>query len=127
MTNWTFAGNYLFKSGTIYLTYQPFWLSLIGWFEESVLSRICDVLMWIPLPNIGNIKDGNETCTWKEYYGSIGDLFHIYIHTPVFNWYWNHPNRKEIKVEVGYDKLKELFYEYDKKYFDENEENLENE
>lgn len=124
ITGWTFGGNSYsqWRSGTIYLTYQPWWLALIGWFEDSILSRICDILMWIQLPNIGKIESDGEYCTWKEYYGSIGDLFHIYIHTPIFEWYYANKNRKEIKIEVGYDELKKLFYKYDQKYFDEHEE-----
>jgi hypothetical protein len=121
MTSWTFGGNKLpqFRTGTIYLVFQPWWLALIGWFEESVLARFCDLFMNIPLPNIGKIESDGEFYTWKEYYGTVGDLIHINIHNPIFQWYYANPKRKEIEFEVGYDKLEELFCEYDKKYFTE--------
>ena len=123
MTSWDFGGNCLpqYRSGSIYLIDQPLWLALIGWFSDEILSRICDLLMYIPLPNYGRIIDEGEFYTIKEYYGTVGDLFHVFVHDPVFQWHWNHKKKKEIIVEVGYDRLKELFSNYDNKYFEEME------
>jgi len=119
MTSWHFGGNCYFKyrSGSIYLIDRPWWLALVVWFSDEILGRICDLLMCIPLPKYGRIVEQGQVFTIKEYYGTVGDLFHIYIHDPVFTWCWTHKKKKEIIVDVGYDKLKELFNEYDGKYF----------
>ena len=83
----------------------------------------------IPLPDAkmrlrdqGDIElnSGHPWTTWKEWYGDLSQLFHCFVHMPVFDFC-----QRRIKsriVELDYDKAKEMFYEEDKKFWDEAQE-----
>lgn len=62
------------------------------------------------------MRDGNEY-SLREYYGSVGDLYHIYVYDKLFQWHWSHPEAINTYVEVGYDRLKELFVNNNSNFF----------
>jgi hypothetical protein len=118
-TSWSFGGNALpqWRSGAIYLYDEPWWLAFCGWFIWSILGSGCNLLHWIAMPSF--LKVTREGCeyTWRDYYGDVGQLWHIYVFDKAFQWHHAHPKHKEIVVELGYDRIKEIFGKHEPKYF----------
>lgn len=127
MKDWTYGINSLpqFKSGHIVLIEQPWWLAFIEWYIDNVIGRFCCLFHWINLPKWLYItdKDDGKKYSWYEWWGDVGALWHLYVFCPCFYWYCDHPKRIEYKVEIGSDKLKEILYSNDPKYFDDEEKN----
>ena len=91
---------------------------------ERGTEFVCDLIPPIPLPNIKirlekeeAIDFGSEFLTIKEWYGDSRHLFHALIHIPIFNFCYRHIKTK--MIDVNYEKLKELFYEDNKDFWDE--------
>jgi hypothetical protein len=96
---------------------------------ERAIEWCCDLAPAIPLPSVKlrlrdpediEMNDGLQWTTWKEWYGDLSQLFHCFVHMPVFNFCQDRIQSK--MVELGYDKVKEMFYEEDKKFWDEEQE-----
>jgi hypothetical protein len=75
----------------------------------------------VPLPNWfpkqRNLPYTDELYTWREWYGTFGDLWWIYVFDTAFQWVWSKRMKYEIAVDIGYPKLKELFEKHDPKFF----------
>lgn len=102
MTRWSIGSNNIYFSASIYLKEAPWYIFLI----DSISAFICHWIPRIPLPPI-KIKRDNEIYKLGEYYGTIGDLFHLYIHMPIFNWCYR--KIKETNIRFPYQMLDELF------------------
>jgi hypothetical protein len=76
------------------------------------------------MPNSLKITSDGHEYTWREYYGDLGSIYHYRIFSPLFQWHYGHPKSKHFQIEVGYDKVKELFGERDAKLFAEQEKYL---
>ena len=63
------------------------------------------------------LNGGNPWTTWKEWYGDLSQFFHCFVHIPIFN-FCERIVQSRI-VELDYDKIKEMFYEEDKRFWDE--------
>ncbi|MBW1728557.1 MAG: hypothetical protein JRJ62_13500, partial [Deltaproteobacteria bacterium] len=63
------------------------------------------------------LNDGNPWTTWKEWYGDLNQLFHCFVHIPIFNFCMRIVKTRF--VELDYDKVKEMFYEEDKEFWEE--------
>ena len=121
MRNWTYGINSYYRTAHISLETAP----LIIFAIERVSEFMCDIIPPIPLPDIKfRLKDKDsikfnqsEWTTVREWYGDLSQLFHSVIHMPIFNFCWDRIESKYI--EVDYDKLKEMFYEEDKEFFDD--------
>jgi len=121
MKNWTYGINNYYKTASISLETASWIIFAI----ENIAEFICDIIPPIPLPNIKfRLKDKDsiefnqsEWTTVKEWYGDLSQLFHGVIHIPIFNFYYD---RIKIKhIEMDYDELKEMFYEEDKEFWDD--------
>jgi len=107
MKTWTYAANSYYKTASYVLEEGP-WLFFI---LESIVETICDSLKIIPIPFGSKIKvkrdleDGiYETYTIEEYYGGVGDLFHVYICDPVSRFCYK---KRKIKfIDTDYEQLK---------------------
>lgn len=122
MRDWFFGGNALkrYMHGHIELIEQPWWLSVIEWWSDHA----CSFIPRIPFPNFPKRKwkgGGEEECTPKEWWGDLGQWYCGTVSMPLLQWVFHHPKRKTYIFDVGWDKLKEIMYEYDKEYFDEHE------
>ncbi len=76
----------------------------------------------MPLPGLTIVREGEKT-TLREYYGDLRQLFHCYVHDPVF-----HYCRKKIDsryLDLDYDAARQAFYDKDKKFWDEAEKGIE--
>lgn len=125
MRNWTYGINNYHKTASIYLEIASWHIFVI----RRVSEFMCDIFPAIQLPDIkfrlrdrDNIEaNEGEWTTFKEWHGDMQQLFHIYIHMPIFEFC---DDRIETKyIEIDYDKCKELFYkEKDKAFWDGGEE-----
>ncbi len=86
---------------------------------DRITEFICGYLIpSLPLPNFRIMRDGEKT-TIKEYYGSLQDLFHCFVHCPIFRYCDDRIDTRAIKV--SYSSAKKAFYDKDKKFWDEQE------
>jgi hypothetical protein len=122
---WTYGINSLYKTASIDLQAGPWW----AFFLERMVEWCCDLVPDIPLPNVRlrlrdpediELNDGHQVTTWKEWYGDLSQLFHCFVHIPVFN-YCQRRIRSKI-LELDYDRAKEMFYEEDKEFWDKEQE-----
>jgi hypothetical protein len=119
VTSWSFGGNSLpqFRSGTVTFYDDPLWLSIWGWIIDNIIRYGCWLFHWIKLPKSIYITDEGIKYSLREWWGDVGELYHIYIYGKLWTWYCCHPSRKIVDIEVGYDKLKEMFGEHNPEYF----------
>ena len=117
-----------FKYGTVAVYDEPWWLGVIGWMLEHIVGWICcdgcNPVARIPLPNWFPRKrggDGDETLyTLRGWLGTVGELISEFIYNPLCDWHWRRHEKYEVKVEIGYDRLKELFGNHYPELFTEN-------
>jgi hypothetical protein len=128
ITSWSYGVNAYpqWRKGTLYLREEPWWLALCGWFIDSVVGYGCRWLHWIKMPNFLKIIRGGHEYTWRAYYGDLGSIYHVHIFNPLYQWDYGHPRSKLVDIELGYDKVKQLFGEKDAKFFAEQEEGIDN-
>ena len=63
-----------------------------------------------------DISGGGEWTTWQEWYGDLSQLFHCFVHVPIFDFCQKRTKSK--LLEIDYQKAKEMFYEEDKEFWD---------
>ena len=119
VTSWSFGGNSLpqFRSGTVTFYDDPLWLATCGWLIDGVIGYGCRLLHWIKLPKWIYITHEGIKYSLSQWYGNVGTIYHFVIYQPLYLRYYYHPNRKVVDIEVGYDKLKEMFGEHNPEYF----------
>lgn len=131
MKSWSYGVNSLNKTANIYLEEAPFYIFFLDWLTES----LCELVPAIPLPRIKirlknpddiEDNDGKRWTTLDEWYGDWSQAFHLFVHMPVFDFCNARTNGRAISV--GYKRLRKIFREKDKKYWDniEKEENRDN-
>jgi hypothetical protein len=62
-------------------------------------------------------NDGSKWATLQDWYGDTSQFFHLHVHLPIFNFCQSRIKFKSI--EIDYDRAREMFYESDKKFWDE--------
>ena len=102
MTRWFIGTNNYYYEGSIILEEGPWYV----FFIEQIMNLICHYVPMIPLPKIKIIRDNEET-NLNEYYGTINDLFHLYVHDKIFKWCYN--RIKMTFVRFPYQMLDEMF------------------
>ena len=122
MKTWSYGINSLYRTASIDLQTGPWWVFAL----ERAVGWCCDLAPAIPLPDAKmrlrdqediELNGGSPWTTWKEWYGDLSQLFHGFVHMPVFNFC---QNRIQSRIAgLDYDKAKEMFYEEDKKFWDE--------
>ena len=121
MKTWSYGINSLYKKASIDLQEASWWIFSL----ERVTEMLCDLIPPISLPMIKkrlknsediSMNGGNQWTTWKEWYGDLSQLFHCVVHMPIFNFCQKKTRLKSIAFD--YDKVKEMFYEEDKEFWD---------
>jgi len=113
MKNWSYSINSLFNKGELHLEEAPSY----AYATEFASEFICDLILDIPLPEIQILDDEGKQTTLREQHGSVGQLWHLKVCIPVCAWAWS--KTKSTVVPLGYDKVREIFYEKDQKFFDD--------
>lgn len=118
MRTWSYGGNGYkkFLSGHVEIIEQPLWLSIVEWWADHG----CSFIPPIPLPKWPLIRwDEKNKCSMRDWYGDLQGVYCVHVCNKLFPWVWNHPKRKSYTFEVGWEKLKEVMYTHDKKWFDD--------
>ncbi|MBU4374550.1 MAG: hypothetical protein KJ714_08990 [Euryarchaeota archaeon] len=122
MKTWSYGINSLYKTASIDLRTGPWWVFTL----ERTAELCCDMIPSIPLPDAKKrlrdqedieLNGGNPWTTRKAWYGDLSQLFHCFVHVPIFDFC-----QKRIKckfIELDYDKVKKMFYQEDKRFWDE--------
>lgn len=84
------------RLGTLFLISRPWYLALIEWIGYMADARW---MFYIKLPNWPKIQ-------WR------------YVTNPLVQWVLAHPRNTIMEVELGYDRVKELFYSENPDLFD---------
>jgi len=121
MKSWSYGINSIYKKANIYLEEAPWWAFLI----DRIAEFLCDLIPPIPLPKIKmRLKDrediefngGSEWTTLRDWYGHLSQVFHSFVHMPVFDFCQKRIKRKS--METDYNRAKEMFYEGVKELWD---------
>lgn len=121
MKSWGYGINSIYKKANIYLEKASWWVFLI----DRIAEFLCDLIPPIPLPKIKmKLKDredielnGESDCTTlRDWYGDLSQVFHCFVHMPIFDFCQKRIRYKYI--EIDYSKAKEMFYEEDKEFWD---------
>ena len=121
MKSWSYGINSIYKRASIYLEEAPWWIFAVDRFAEF----LCDLVPPIPLPKIKvRLKDRqdiefngeNEWTTLRDWYGDLNQVFHCFVHLPVFDFCQKRTNCKP--MEIDYNKARETFYKEDKEFWD---------
>jgi hypothetical protein len=121
LRKWGYAINSYRNIANIHIDYGPWWAFAM----DDLLSSVCDIIPAIPFPAFKmRLKDpgdvefhGGEWTTWREWYGDLNQYFHLRVHNPVF--YYCQDRIKTKSVDIPLAKARELFYEADRKFWDE--------
>ena len=122
MNIWYYGINSIHKTASIHLERKTWWV----WVLEVVSDFLCDKCPAISFPPIPirlsrkDAKELNDNKRWTNFKDSYGDLsqwWHVKIHDPVFQFCTRKTNTESL--EITYDKAHELFYEGDKRFWDE--------
>lgn len=121
---WYIAGNNLpeFRSGSIIVVERPWRISLAKWIIDQLewlCCSHCNPLVAIPFPTwLHHTDEDGYTYPLSEWYGDLGGYLWAHVYDPAVRWFWNHAFKYEKRVEIGYDRLREAFYDNYKEYFD---------
>ena len=111
MIRWNIVTNDYFFTSSVILEKAPWYIFTI----EFCIQWICYFIPQIPLPRV-KIKINNEETNLKDYYGTVADLFHIYICSPITQWCF-----RKIKSDSIYFPYKELERMFPEKFKSEKE------
>jgi len=103
MKRWSTGSNNYYFTCSIYLDEASWYVFAL----EDSIQWICHFFPRIPLPNFIKIKREGEEYTLRSWYGTTGDLFHIYVCSPIFEWCWN--NTKKQTIQFPYEMLMKIF------------------
>jgi hypothetical protein len=103
MRRWSKGTNNYYFTSSIWLEEAPWYI----FFIENAIMWICHTLIpRIPLPSfIKIVREGEET-NLKNYYGTVADLFHCYVCSPITSWSWK--KIKHYDVSFPYKMLEEM-------------------
>lgn len=113
MTSWHFGINSRPEcmAGQLWLYDGPAWILLVDWFVLNIVHLPTWILAYIPLPNIcprkRNVPYDNKEYTCRDWYGTLGDLYWVFVFDPCFKWVWEKKQQHQTCIEVGYKKLQQ--------------------
>lgn len=117
MRDWSYGINSHpdWRRGHIDLIEQPWWLSLVERAASYLSPRWLDA---IKLPTWLYVVDDGVRYSWREWLWSLHHVAFVYLTTPLLQWVWHHPRRKEKYIDLGYDRVRAEFYEDNRDFFD---------
>ena len=121
MKNWSYGINSIYKKANIYLEEASWWVFLVN----RIVEFLCDLTPSISLPKIKmrlksrediEFNGGSDWTTLRDWYGDLSQVFHCFVHMPVF--YFCQKRIRCKSIEIDYSKAKEMFYGEDKEFWD---------
>jgi len=123
MKTWNYSINSRpeFMHGIVSLEERPWWLAFAEWFA---FWTSWEWLFDIDLPNWPKIawERADEPCSPAEWWGTVGNVVHAYVTNPLFQWVWAHPKNKRTDIDLGYARVREIFYADGPEFFDRDDE-----
>lgn len=107
--------------GSIVVYERPWWIAAVEWFALSVDAEWLYKLKLPRWPVICWDESEPEECTCspREWYGSVGGMVNGHITNPLIGWVYRHPKNRQKRIELGYARVRELFYLEAPEWFDE--------
>ena len=122
MKKWGYGINSFHRTAHIYIEKSSWWVFAI----DRTIEWLCGIIPPISFPKVKmrlkdaediETNDGSEWTTLQDWYGDISQFSHLRVHMPVFDFCSSKIECKSI--EIDYDQAREMFYESDKKFWDE--------
>jgi len=122
MRKWGYDINSIHRTAHIYVEESSRWVFAI----DRIIEWLCGIIPSIRFAKVRmRVKDaediacndGSEWTTLQDWYGDTSQFFHLHVHIPIFNFCCSRIKCKSI--EIDYDRAREMFYESDKKFWDE--------
>jgi len=122
MRKWGYGINSIHRTAHIYVDQSSWWVFAI----DRAIEWLCGIIPSIRFPKLKmrlkdaediEFNDGSVWATWQDWYGDLNQLFHLHVHLPVF--YFCQSRIKVKSIEIDYDRAREMLYEGDKKFWDE--------
>ncbi|HUV62987.1 MAG TPA: hypothetical protein VMW24_03760 [Sedimentisphaerales bacterium] len=113
--SWHYAtnNNIEFQIGDVICIEQPLRWAIIEWLVDRVITWPCAALGCIRFPDwFPSARDDDypdELHTLGEWYGDMGQFYHLKVCDPIYQWLWRVRKRKEWTIELGYKRLAEVF------------------
>jgi len=123
--HWGYVINGLYKTANIILEEAPWYIFALFRLADIACDSVLPI-KFPPLPlklkDSGDIEanDNKEWTTWRDWYGDLGQFICVHFHMPINDFCFR--KIKEKTVEIDYDKLKKIFHEDDKDFWDREEE-----
>jgi len=123
MRKWSYGINSVDRTAHILVEESSWWVFAI----DRTIEWVCGIIPQIRFPKVKiRLKDaddiefndgGSKWTTLQDWYGDTNQFFHLHAHLPVFNFC---QSRIKVKsIEIDYDRARAMFYESDKKFWDE--------
>ena len=122
MRKWGYGINSIHRTAHIYVEESSWWVFAI----DRIIEWLCGIIPPIRFTKVRMrlkdaediaFNDGSEWTTLQDWYGDISQVFHLLVHIPMFNLCYSKIKSKSI--EIDYDRAREMFYEGDKRFWDE--------
>lgn len=95
MKSWSYGINSIYEKASIHLAEGPWWVFVM----DRIAEFLCGLVPAISLPKFKirlkesediEFNEGSEWTTLRDWYGDLGQAFHCFVHTPVFNFCQNY-------------------------------------
>jgi len=121
MNHWSYGINSHHHTASVYLEKAHWWVFAL----ERLVDAVCGKFPEIRLPHIKmKLRDpddvemeGKEYTYWDEWWGDTQQVFCVYVHHPVLHYCWRKTKTRDI--EIDFERLKSMFYDEDKDFWDE--------
>ena len=117
MRTWNYGVNSIYKKASIYLEEASWWVFVV----DKTVETLCDLMPSIQLPNITmrlhdrediELNGGSELTTLRDWYGDLSQVFHCFVHMPVFDFCQRRIECKQF--EINYNEVVKIFQAEDK-------------
>ena len=122
MRKWSYGVNSVHRTAHILVEESSWWAFAI----DRTIEWVCGIIPHIRFPKVKmrlkdaediEFNDGIKWATLQDWYGDTNQFFHLHAHLPIFNFC---QSRIKVKsIEIDYDRARAMFYESDKKFWDE--------
>ena len=122
MRVWGYGINSYHKTASIHIEDAAWWIWGLDW----LVDKVCSFIIPIPLPPIPirlwdkdsiEFNGGKKWIKLNEWVDNLRGLFCCFVHQNVSNFCWKRIESKFL--EIDYDKLRELLYDGDSKFWNE--------
>ena len=124
MRRYSYGINSVHKTAHINIEFGKWYIFLF----LDLIERFCFIIPPLPLPPLPlklrdgdsiEFNDGEQWTTLRNWCGDLRSTFCVMVHMPIVDYCYRKLKMKFVSID--YNKAKEIFYEFDKKFWDEQE------